>query len=79
MKATTVRIDDEMIGRVDGLASSMNRSRSWVIKEAIKRYLEYEEWYVQEVRDGLKEVEQGEVATQDEVADKFRKWGIDAS
>ena len=79
MKATTVRIDDEMIGRVDGLASSMNRSRSWVIKEAIKRFLEYEEWYVQEVRDGLKEVEQGEVATHDEVADKFRKWGVDAS
>jgi predicted transcriptional regulator len=33
---------------------------------------------VQEVKDGLKEVEQGEIATEDEVAHRFEKWGVDA-
>ena len=79
MKATTIRIEDEKIGRIDGLAKTLSRTRSWVINQAIDRFLEYEEWFIQEVHDGLKEVERGEVATQEEVATKFRKWGVDAS
>ena len=39
MKTTTIRIDDEMLGRVDGLAKALSRSRSWVINQAIDRYL----------------------------------------
>ncbi len=78
MKATTVRLDESMIGRVDHLASELSRSRSWVIKQAIERFLEYEEWFVHEVKDGLKEVERGEIATDDEVANRFQKWGVDA-
>ena len=78
MKATTVRLDEGMIGRVDHLASELSRSRSWVIKQAIERFLEYEEWFVHEVKDGLKEVERGEIATDDEVANRFQKWGVDA-
>ena len=79
MKATTVRIDDDMLGRIDCLANTLSRSRSWVINQAIERFLDYEEWFVQEVKDGLKEAERGEIATDDEVTAKFRKWGVDAS
>ncbi len=79
MKATTVRIDDDMLGRIDCLANMLSRSRSWVINQAIERFLDYEEWFVQEVKDGLKEIERGEIATDDEVAARFRKWGVDAS
>ena len=77
MKATTTRIDDDMLGRVDGLADALSRSRSWVIKQAIGQFLEYEEWFVREIKDGLKEVERGEIATDDEVTARFRKWGVD--
>ena len=79
MKATTVRIDDDMLGRIDCLANTLSRSRSWVINQAIERFLDYEEWFVQEVKDGLKEAERGEIATDDEVTARFRKWGVDAS
>ena len=78
MKATTVRLDEGMIGRLDHLAGESSRSRSWVIKQAIERFLEYEEWFVHEVKDGLKEVARGEIATDDEVANRFQKWGVDA-
>jgi predicted transcriptional regulator len=78
MKTTTVRLDEGILGRVDHLAGELSRSRSWVIKQAIERFLEYEEWFVQEVKDGLKEVERGEIATEDEVVHRFKKWGVDA-
>ena len=79
MKATTVRIDDDIVERIDSLANALSRSRSWVIKQAIGRFLDYEEWFVQEIKDGLKEVERGEIATDEEVTAIFRKWGVDAS
>ena len=79
MKATTVRINDDMLRRVDGLANTLSRSRSWVIKQAIDRFLDYEEWFVREVREGLEEVKKGEIAQQEEVAARFRKWGVHAS
>lgn len=76
MKATTVRMDEDTLGRIDGLATELKRSRSWVIKEAIERFLEYEEWYIQEVRKGIDEVSRGETATPEEVKDRFRKYGV---
>ena len=79
MKATTIRIDDKILGRLDGLANSLSRTRSWVINQAIERFLDYEEWFVQEVQEGLIEVERGEIATDSEVKAGFGKWGVDAS
>jgi predicted transcriptional regulator len=79
MKATTIRVDDNTLERVDGLARVLSRSRTWVINQAIDRFLEYEEWFIREVQDGLEEVARGELASHGEVMDKFRKWGVDAS
>jgi predicted transcriptional regulator len=78
MKTTTVRIDDTILERVDNLARTLSRSRSWVINQAIERFLDYEEWFVKEVEDGLAEVEKGEIATREEIEAKFRKWGVNA-
>lgn len=78
MKPTTVRIDENMLGRLDNLAKNQDRPRSYLINQALKRYIEYEEWFVNEVKDGLKEVENGELATDSEVNNAFRKWGVDA-
>lgn len=71
-------IEDDMLERIDSLAQTMSRPRSWVIKEAISRFVEYEEWFVKEVKDGLKEVEQGDITTTEELVDAFGKWGVDA-
>ena len=78
MKTTTVRIDDTVLERVDGMAKVLSRSRSWVINQAIDKFLEHEEWFIKEVEDGLAEVEKGEIATREEVGAAFRKWGVDA-
>ncbi len=78
MKPTTVRIDENMIERLDSLAKNQDRPRSYLINQALKQYVEYEEWFCQEVEDGLKEVERGEIATDSEVNAVFKKWGVDA-
>jgi predicted transcriptional regulator len=78
MKATTIRMEDTVLDRVDSLAKSVNRSRTWVINQAVEHFLSYEEWFVREVESGIKEAEAGSLATQDEVAGRFAKWGVNA-
>jgi len=72
-KTTTIRIDDTVLGRVDSLAKSMSRSRNWVIQQAVDRYLDYEEWFVHQVEQGLEEVKRGETLSHDEVMAEIRK------
>ena len=79
MKATTVRMDDQLLLRVDGIAKSLSRPRSWVINQALERFVDYEEWFKQEVMEGLAEVERKDVASNNEVRQAFHKWGVDAS
>ncbi len=60
-KTTTIRMDTRTLKRVDGIARAMSRSRAWVINQAIERYLDYEEWFVGAVKQGLKEAEAGDL------------------
>ncbi len=76
MKATTIRMDDETIHRVDSLAKSVNRSRTWVINQAVKRFLSYEEWFIQEVQEGMKEVADGKTASPEMVQKRMARWSI---
>ncbi|MEW6711771.1 MAG: CopG family ribbon-helix-helix protein [Candidatus Riflebacteria bacterium] len=79
MKMTTVRMDDQLLDRVDGIAKSLSRPRSFVIQQALERFVDYEEWFKAEVSEGLAEIERGEVAGDAEVKGVFNKWGVDAS
>lgn len=58
---------------LDPLAKSVDRSRTWVINQAVEHFLSYEEWFVREVESGIKEAEAGSLATHDVVAGRFAK------
>lgn len=76
MRAATIRLDDTVLARLDGLAQSSGRSRSHVIQEALARYREYETWFAAEVQAGLAEADAGDFATGDEEAAFRARWGL---
>lgn len=78
MKTTTIRMDDTVLSRVDSMAKSLNRSRAWVVNQAIEQFLSYEEWFVREVEAGRDEASRGEFAGQNEVTARFAKWRVNA-
>jgi len=78
MRATTIRMEDTVLDRVDSMAKSINRSRTWVINQAVEKFFNYEEWFVQEVQDGVNEVADGELISQGKVKQRFAKWDVDA-
>ncbi|WP_028577165.1 CopG family ribbon-helix-helix protein [Desulfomicrobium escambiense] len=75
-KTTTVRFEQETLARLDQIAASLGRPRSWVINDAVTKYLEYEVWFLEEVQRGLDAAEHGDLVTHDEVKDSIRGLGI---
>ena len=41
--ATSLKIDDEMKGRIRALAQQRDRSAHWIMREAIRQYVDREE------------------------------------
>lgn len=71
LKATSVRLDDETLKRVGQMAEAMDRPRAWLMAEAIRQYVEREEWFIREVEKGVKAADEGRLVDH---ADLKAKW-----
>ncbi len=77
--AMTVRLDDEVKDRLERLAQSTQRSKSFLAAEAIRDFVENNEWQIAEIRAALTEADAGDFATNKEVAALAKKWKVNAS
>ena len=75
----TVRLEDDVKDRLDVLAEATNRSKSFLAAEAIRAFVESNEWQVAEIRTALKEADAGDFASDKEVAALARKWKVNAA
>lgn len=66
-KPLSLRLDAATLKKLDKLADATQRSRSFLLNEAVKDYLSLNEWQVQEIQKGLKEADAGDFATDEEV------------
>ncbi len=53
----TVRLAGETRKKLDHIAAGLDRSRNWLINEAIENYLEVYEWQEKQIRERLKKAE----------------------
>lgn len=74
----TIRLEDEVKDRLDSLAEATQRSKSFLAAEAIRVYVENNEWQIGEVKAALKEADMGDFASDKEVAALARKWKANA-
>jgi predicted transcriptional regulator len=79
--ATSVKLDPELKGRVQNLADARKRSSHWIMREAIREYVEREEWresFDREARESWEEYQRtGVHLTMDEVSAWLETWGTD--
>lgn len=71
MTTITVRIDDSIKNRLEKLAKTTSRNKSYLVTHAIKDYLEVNEWQIKEIKAGIKEAEAGHLIDHDTV---LKKW-----
>ena len=80
MAMTSVRMNDELMSRLEETASGLQRSKSWVINSAVKEFVEREEKKAQrleETLEALADLEAGRVIDGDEVNRWIESWGTD--
>lgn len=70
----TIRVDTDLKNRLEKLAKSTSRSKSFLAAEAIKEFIDLNEWQIQEIQSALAEADIGEFATAEEVKDVFDRW-----
>ena len=74
----TIRLDDDLKEQLERLAAATRRSKSFLASEAIREFIELNEWQVREIQQAIKEADDGEFASDEEVQQTFAKWGVDA-
>lgn len=75
-----VKLDTDVISRLEHLGKLKKRTSHWLMKEAISRYLEQEEYAEQLKQETLarwKEVQQGKVVSNKTVMTWLDTWGTD--
>jgi RHH-type rel operon transcriptional repressor/antitoxin RelB len=70
----TVRLEDELKDRLSELAKVTNRSKSFLASEAIREFIELNEWQLAEIKDALIEAENEDFASDSDVEKTFAKW-----
>jgi predicted transcriptional regulator len=72
----TIRTTKETVDEIDALAAAMDRSRNYVVNQALRQYLEANAWQVQRIEEGLAAAREGRVRPAEEVfADIAAKHG----
>ena len=74
----TIRLEPELKQRLDDLAEATKRSKSFLAAEALRDYVELNEWQIRELREALKEADAGDFASDEEARKVFDKWNVNA-
>lgn len=74
----TVRLESGLKKRLERLSEATKRSKSFLAAEAIRDFVDLNEWQVQEIGKAIGEADAGDFASDERVREVFGKWGIDA-
>ena len=72
----TVRAAKETVVEIDALAAAMDRSRNYIINQALQQYLEANAWQISRINEGIAAAREGRVRPAEDVfADIAAKHG----
>jgi RHH-type rel operon transcriptional repressor/antitoxin RelB len=75
----TIRLDDKTKERLDRLAKATARSKSYLVSNAIKEFIEINEWQIQEIKKALRKADRPDAKfiQHEEVESWLSTWGSD--
>ena len=75
----TVRLSARLKKRLTKLAKATARSNSWLAADAIRSYLDVQEWQIEGIKAGIREADAGEFSPEEQVEAVIARWRRDAS
>lgn len=74
-EAFSVRADRKKVQQLDKLAKQMDRSRNYLVNQAIDQLIEFHAWQDERVKEGIRAANKGEFASDAEMERIFTKHG----
>jgi predicted transcriptional regulator len=68
-----VDLNPDLQAKLARIASAQGRDANALVREAIERLVDHDEWSVSEVEKGLAQIERGEVLTHEEVGSRLEE------
>lgn len=72
----TVRVDKEHVDTLDQLGEYFDRDRSYLINQAIERFIAQQQWQIDEVNKAIEEADAGRVMTHADFTKKVKSWPL---
>lgn len=60
-EAFTVRAESDLVHQLDHLADSLDRSRNYLVNQALKEYLKHHAWQIDKIIRGIEAADRGEL------------------
>ena len=70
-RVVTANLPDDLVSRMDEVAQRMDRTKSWIVREAVAEWLAEEQRRYELTLEALKSVDEGRTITQDEIERYF--------
>ena len=67
MTTISVRVNEEKAKLLDFLSSELNRSKNYLVNQAIDRYLENEAYHTQQLLESIHEADEGKLISHEKV------------
>ena len=64
----TVRVEPRTRKALDGIASALDRDRTYVVNQALQTYIDVHQWQIDHIRQGLREANAGKFVSKAEVS-----------
>ena len=71
----SLRLEADLNARIAAIAVAMDRPKSWAIEQAVKDFVEVQEWQLAAIDEGLRAADEGRVVGHEAVAAWVRSWG----
>jgi len=75
-EAFSVRADTKMVKQLDKIAKQQDRSRNYMVNQAIDQLLDLHAWQNERVKEGINAADQGRFATDADMAQILNKYKI---
>jgi predicted transcriptional regulator len=66
-RVVTAKLPDELVSRLDEVADRIDRSKSWIVREAVSEWLSEEQRRHELTLEGLRDVDEGRTIPHEEV------------
>lgn len=70
-RVVTAKLPDDIVSRMDEIAERIDRSKSWIVRQAVAEWLAEEQRRYDLTIEALKSVDEGRTLTQEEIEKHF--------